>query len=380
MNRIKMSDFMNQQIPADVLAQLEIVGRVKHFLKPTTTSAISTPEDQPGDGEQRQVEKNINDIIDEVKELEDLIEQLEDLADHHLKDMSIPPQNDIVAEACKQLGSDTITLPIVEKALTIMDYLPMMTFGQDPFLSALTGDGSIDGPRLNCSDIDPKIGNQIRLSKKDPYTAEQTIKDMGVKQAADQKKKLKDMMIDFINQLFFKKLWPFIVDLAIINPARIIAAKPIDGITGFFRHIRGKWEKEKKWRKKTDPWLVENGYVNKAITWLRQLLLCRIPKLSTGSDQYYPELEGLKCDGKPSNCPDTKPGEDDVTSDKPKDYMAGVMDSVAGEICISDNELMGKSQPKMSTSFGVSTECVDAAKTVLEATLADAFTPPTFKE
>ena len=377
---INIADFMNKEIPPDILEQLQVVGRVKHFLKPTTTSAISTAEDQPYDSDQREVEKDINNLIDEVKVLEDLVEQLEDLADEHLKDMSIPPQNDMVAAAVKQLGGDTITKPILDKALTIIDYLAMMNLGQDPFLAALTGDGAVTGPRLACAEMDPQIGKQLKQKARNPYTAEQVVKDAGSDQEAAFQKKLADMMIDILLNLLFKKLWPFIVDIG-INSLRLAVANPLDGLIGFF-------QSSPRFRRKKAEWLKSHGACNKALNWLRKLLLCSIPPhpggvMNTKTD-YRPQVEDLNCsEVKDKTCPPITDSQSDIPESKDtktSEYMGSVTDAVDNGGCVDSNDLMENIKMKTPETFGVSPECIESAKIVINAVESDIFTPPTFED
>ena len=44
---IRMADFIDKEIPKEVLDQLKVFGRIQHVLKPTVTSAISRAEDTP---------------------------------------------------------------------------------------------------------------------------------------------------------------------------------------------------------------------------------------------------------------------------------------------------------------------------------------------
>jgi len=104
-----IADFIDKEIPQEILDQLKIIGRVKKFIKPTSPSAISTVSGNSSDltGDlitQKDIENEVDNLIDNVKDLENLIKQIEDLSDEHLKDMKIPAANSQISNAIKTLG------------------------------------------------------------------------------------------------------------------------------------------------------------------------------------------------------------------------------------------------------------------------------------
>jgi len=380
---MNISDFMGKELPAEVLEQLNVIGRVKYLLKPTTSSAISTAEDQLEVDDIKKVENDISGLIDEVKDFEDIIKELEDTADKLLKDMNIPPSNEQVAEACKQLGGTSITKPILDKALAIIDYTPIMSLGQDPFLSSLTGDGRITGPRMACSEMGPNIAKSLTLKTRTPYQAEQAISEQKVEQNFLWWEKLRDMFSDLILTLLFQKLWPMLVDLLLINPLRMTVANTVDGIIGFFK-------KEPRWRKKSKEWLKQHGPINKLLNQMRWLLFCKVPpypgnKLWPTKKDYRPtDIADCNCNVS-FLCAERGGAEGDYTfdgnikTDQAIDHLFPEKE-FDKDPCISEDEATDKVRMITPQSFGVSPECIEAAKTIVETVMSKSFTPPTFEE
>jgi hypothetical protein len=380
---MNISDFMNKELPPEILEQLNVVGRVKFLLKPTVVSAVSEAEGSipvDTDDDLKKVRDDVSNIIDDIVKFEDLVEQLEDAADGLMADMNIPSPNDQVTDAVKQLGGDgNITKPIFDKALSIIDYTPMLTTGQDPFLTALTGDGFIDGERLECSELGPNLGKKIKLAKRTNYTAETIIKDAG----SEQKKKWDDMMWDMaihlMNILIWKTMWPILVDHLLINSVRISIANPLDSIPGFFRKTPNrKYPVIDMWRIKTKDWLKAFGRANRLLNQLRWFLLCKLPLKLLGKktgQKYLPEVDGLDCATNPEcaqqgGLPVDSGFDQKVTFDQASDFMNKDPDP-----CIQDDDFPGTT-PKVSTKFGITPECIQAAKVVVETVISDAFTPP----
>jgi hypothetical protein len=355
----KIADFVGKELPPDILEQLKIVGRVRHFLKPTSVSAVSQSENQPEVSTtpllntEREVQDNISGLIDEVKEFEDQVEQLEDLLDEHLKDMAIPAVNGLVSEAIKQLGGDEglITKEILDKAISIMDYFPIMSLGQDPVLAALTGDGTLTGPYLQCNEITSSIGKEIKLIKRDAPSPENSIKDTSMTIADNHEKRMKSMMLDIILNLWWNVLWTkFVVDMVIINPLRQMYAFPYDSAICFF---------------KKSPRFKINKLLNKA----RKLLLCEIPPKFYKN--YKPFVE-IDCKNIEPKC--SKEGERAEISSKD---LGVIYDEIGDNTpCFNGDEFVDKANTDQPTGFGCPPECVKAAKIVLDAIMSDALTPP----
>jgi hypothetical protein len=380
---MNISEFMGKELPPEVLEQLNVVGRIKYLLKPTVVSAISEAENQPVEDELKEVQKDIDGMIDDVAKLEDLVKELEDNADRLLADMNIPPANDMVADACKQLGGDTITKPIFDKALAIIDYIPMITTGQDPFLAALTGDGSISGPRLACSEMGPDIGKKLKLAKRVPYVAEEAIKDAGPEQKKKFNEMLAEMALHLLNVLLWKTLWPILVDQLLINSVRLSIAYPLDSIPGFFeRTPTGKSPNILRWKIKSKDWLKTFGRANRALNQLRWFLLCKIVRLIAGQE-YVPVVEGIDCSKGPK-CAQQGGGpidskfDDNIKFHQAADKLNEAGTGEAGNVldpCITIDDFPGN-KPSVPKKFGVSPECIQAAKVIVESVISDAYTPP----
>lgn len=397
----QIADFIDKQLPPDILEQLKIIGRVKQYLKPTTTSAVSQAEDQPeiaSDGSspglstERELDQELDRLIDEVKDFENQVEQLEDLADEHLKDMAIPPANDMIADAVNQLGGKDgiITQEIFDRAQSIVDYTPLMSLGIDPVLAALIGDGSITGPRLKCAEIAPNLAKQLKFRPRGIDTAESTLEDMGQKMSEQHDKKMKDFMIEFILMLWWNQLWPkFVVDLAIINPLRQTYANPYDSYISFFldfSKFSGECKNKKRFRFKSktcvqgtaaNSYADSKGPINQVLNLVRMILLCWLPR------KFYPDYKPaieIKCLPMPGPCKDN-----DIENDfESFGGIGAAFGKLLGQImdifnentpCVDTESLAGQADKTVPTMFGCSPDCIKAAKIVLDAVMVDAFTP-----
>lgn len=377
--QFKISEFVGQEIPPEVLEQLKVADRIKYFLRPTSTSAVSQSE-QKSDSTpdslitQDDVNKDIDDLINEVKDFENLVEQLEDMVDEHLKDMSIPPADQRTADAIKVLdpnGDGNITKDVLDKAMAIMDYLPLMSLGQDPVLAALTGDGTIDGPWMECNEITSSLANQLNNPPRNEYEADSSIKDQSTKIADNHEKRMVQMMLETLLMLWWNMLWPkIVVDAAIINPIRMSVANPTDSLILFFKKV----ENVRRFKKKPKELLVKHGPINKLLNRLRILLLCKIPPPLY--KRYKPMVE---IDCKDANTPCPPPKEEKEFSPDNKNamtQMGNMMDEIGDAPCFTNEELLGNINNKQPEGFGASPSCAAAAKIVLDAVLADALTPP----
>jgi len=390
----QIADFVDRELPPEILEQLKIVGRVKQYLRPTSTSAVSQAEDQPeilSDGSspglstEREIDKDLDRLIDEVKDFEDQIEQLEDLVDEHLKDMAIPPANSIIADAVNQLGGKDgiITQDIFDKAQAIIDYVPLMSLGIDPVLAAMLGDGTINGPRLKCAEVTPNIAKSLTLGPRTIQNAEITLNDMGQKMNEQHDKKMKDFTIEFILMLWWNQLWPkFVVDLTIINPSRQMIANPSDTLICFFKKLKCGNKTIGRFRRKPkecvqgtakNSFTDAQGPLNKLLNRLRRFLICSIPPM------FYPDYKpsiDTKCPANElTNCPPEKEG-NEIPSKSMSDLEAMFSDIEDSVPCFGKSDLevnADKSKPEM---FGCSPDCVKSAKIVLNAVEADAYTPP----
>lgn len=392
--KYKIADFVDKEIPPEVIKQLQTIGRIQHILKPTTTSAISTSEIQEqviGDRllTEKDVQDNIDRLINEVVDFENKVEQLEDLLDEHLKDMSIPPSDNRISDAAKKLGSSdgNITKEVFDKALAMMDLFPLLTTGQDPVLTALIGDGSVDGPWLNCNEITSSIAKNLKILEKGTFVSEQTIKDQSSKIAEQHEKRLANMALEFILILWWNQLWPrVVVDMTIIGPIKNALATPVDSLFGFF-------QKKPRFKMKNKEWCQKNGPIHKILTKLRIFLLCKIPPIFY--KRYIPSVEiidekGIKvdCSSINSKCnPEQERNQFTPDNKNPIDQLGKIMDEISGTDgegnqtseglpCFTDNDLIGLTSKEQPTGLGCSPDCINASKIVLDAVLSDALSAP----
>lgn len=370
-----IADFVNQEIPPEILDQLKIANRIQFPLTPTTISAVSTSAQQPDAIPPEQDQNKIIDgLIEDVAEFEDLVEQLEDMVDEHLKDMEIPPASQRIADAIKVLdpnGNGNINKDVLDKALAIMDYLPMMTLGQDPVLAALVGDGTIEGPWMECNEITSALAKQITIPPRDEYDAEMVVKDQSNKIADNHEKRMLEMMLETLLMLWWNMLWPkMVVDAVIINPLRMAFANPIDSLITFFKNVCD----VRKFKKKSKECIQKKGPLNKLLNRLRLFLLCKIPPKVY--DRYKPMVE-IKCPENDEKCPpETTSKEFEPDNKNAMTQLGEMVDSVTEGNCFTDEELLSGIDNKQPEGFGASPTCTKAAKIVLDAVLADALTSP----
>ena len=379
--KYKLADFVNKEIPPEVLEQLKIADRIRYVLKPTSTSAVSTSAQMPD----LTPDVKIDDLIKDVKDFEDLVEQLEDMVDDHLKEMSIPPETPRIADAIKTLdpnGPGTITKDVLDKALAIMDHLPMLTLGTDPVLAALVGDGTINGPWFNCNDFSAGLTDQLTNPPRDETTAETGIKDQSEKIANNHEKRMLEMILEILLMLWWNMIWcKFVVDFSIINPIKVAIAWPFDKIVGFFMKTTDRNPPAKRSFKKPDAqWLDANGPITKLLKKLRVRLLCLPYKIYP---RYKPTVDIIDEKGRKVNCssivktcpPENEQQQKEFTSDNKRmaDLMSEITEDFAGQsFCFTDDDLQGLANTLLPSGPGTSPECVKAAKVVLDAILADA--------
>jgi hypothetical protein len=304
--------------------------------------------------------------------MENRVEQLEDMATELTKDMNIPPINNSVAEAARTLGSKdgNITKDVFDTALANMDYLPIFTMGQDPVLTALTGQGQIDGKWQECNQVTRDLGKELTAVLKKHRLPEEPPEDKYAEQFALFEEKQQNLFLELINALFWNVIWAkFIVDMAIINPLRTQIANPLDGLILFF--------KAKCFR----PWfsikskkcLEKNGPINKGLNRLRQLLLCKIPPKAY--PRYKPMVE-IDCRSRETPCPPERSRKIEPSKKKGSIQQLGeIMDEMDQDPCISSSDFLKGFQIDLPDKLGASPECAKAAKVVLDAIVADALQP-----
>lgn len=367
----EINNLVGQEIPQEILDQLKIINRIKFPLKSTVASAVSTSAQVPVEGPDDlvTVEKELDEIISKVDFLETLVEELEDLTDTHLKDMSIPPVNATISAAASRLGSPTgnITKDVLDKAIAIIDYFPIMSLGQDPVLAALVGNGTIDGNWMQCDKITAGLAKQFTLKNLKDYKAEDDIPNQQQEIVEQHNKRLEQMVVQILLMLWWNMLWAkFLVDMSIINPTRLLVATPMDGLIGFFQ--AGKTPVGKPFTRKNKEWIQGNGLLNKLVTRVRLILLCKLPPLLWS--EYQPPKD-LDC-SKISNCPPPL----QANTKEPGKELKGLKDlldeATSDQPCEEAKSFIGDFKSVLPTGLGASPDCVQAAKVVLDAVLADA--------
>lgn len=372
---------------------LQVQGRVSFPLKPTRASAVSTSAQTP-DEIKDIPDKEIDDLISSVDEMEDLVEQLEDMADQLTKDMNIPidPDNKPLLRATQRLGGDNaITQDVFNNALAIIDHAPLMTLRQDPVIAALTGDGHLEGPWLDCSQVTEQAADFFKLRNGRMTFPEEPVVPRDDEVLRDFEENLAAMILHILLMLWWNMIWPkFLVDLVIIDPLRLMIADPLDGLIGFFKRKR-------RFRKKSKDWVRKKGKINKALNKFRKFLLCVVPyKLWSTADKDYDPIVEIDCPaGEDYSCPEdtTQYGDaedPDSASSPPQNFdkkggieqMGNIVDDVDGDgeddsdtICGAPDEFGDNAPDEEPEGLGMSPECLQAAARVVSAVENATYTP-----
>jgi hypothetical protein len=385
-----IQDLAGQQIPKEIVDQIKVLGRVQFPLKPTSTigSAISSSSEQTSSDELNS-EVQLSGLIDHVSEMEALADQLEDMIDQLTKNMNIPVNASIspdLSNAVKTLGGDgtSITKDIFDKALAIMDYSPIMLTGQDPILAAMTGNGKIDGPYMNCDEITRGVAKIWNTADPKDYNPEGVLPDSSTAIKEDFEKHKKNMGIEIVLMAWWNLLWPkFIVSLVIINPLRTMYAYPMDTIITFFKNLKKQCGKG-RFRRKSKECMKNYGPINLALNKLACFLICTLPPLLY--KRYRPsvlpadfkikkngKLVPCNC-SKISKCPPEDQAEIPFNEKGGLDQLSNLMENL-GEPCGSSEEFSEGPTNEQPTGLGLPPNCVGAAQTILSAVVADALTP-----
>lgn len=380
---VDFSSLVGQEIPTEVLDQLQILGRVQFQKKPTVTSAVSSSGDDTSGNAGTADAADTNEILDHVSGMEDLTEQIEDMIDDLTKDMNIPPANDSIGDAAARLnddGSRNITKETFDKAQAIIDNLPQLNGLGDPVLGALTGDSRVDGPWLKCNEITQGIADTFNISQEKDYDVDVPPADQLNVVADDYNKKQQNMWLFIIKMLWWNIIWAkFIVDTVIINPARMIIANPTDGLIMFFKFKCG----TRAFKRKSKSCIQKHGPINKLMNKIRRKLLCMPYRIwPEGYDPPADPISGekLNCTSDDmSSCPEPREASDSIKEDekdlkKMKQIQEELFrDDDPGDECIDVDSLIGEYEgDKTDDTLGASPDCAAAAKTVLDAVVADA--------
>jgi hypothetical protein len=391
---------VGQEISDDILNSLITEGRVQFTPKDTTTSAISQPGDVNDDDLNTDGGEDIDDMIGKVKDNEDMVKLLEDMRDDMLKDMKIPPASDDIADAAKKLGSldGTITKDILDKAQTILDPVIMEPNlqGYSSIMAALTGNGNIDGDFLQCNEVTKGMMDDwnARADDEGDLTADELHKqgagDSVTRARESFSKKMADMFKYIFNMLWWEMIWPRMVLFFLETTERFIAI-PIDTpflILRFFKKL-------------TKKNYMTYGPIHKLLNKLKILLLCTVP--TNAWNNYNPDPEIKVWDTKNSEfvplnewCSKNDAVEE-CTGDIPEPATFGTVDDKEDDTWDSDADQMqkglrnkldalfpGGSDTCMPSRFnelfsadsfegpGMSPECAEAAKKIMEAVYDDA--------
>jgi len=393
---LTLDDLVGKEVTPEILQSLTTEGRVSFPLKDTQTSAVSQGEDQLDPDGTTTTEGNVDEYIDSIKENEDMVKMLEDMRDDMLKDMKIPPANADIADAAKQLGSPdgTITANIWATAQTIMDIIHQTQTGNCPVLGAITGNGSITGDFIKCSDVTQAIADNWKTSVNgDPATSDELHKQNSMSSVQQAKEsfstKMKNMYLYIRDMLWWNLIWARLV-IFFIELLEKVVAIPIDTpflILRFFKKL-------------TPDNYQKYGPIHKMLNRLKILLLCRVPvnafseyKPDEDIQVWYPigkngkfmSLRELcsqsttvkECPPGQSPWPDETNNQGTWAKDSAEQKLASVKNILVNNFDNSDtciptsfiDNLFKKSNIK---GPGMSPDCAEAAKKVIEAVQDDA--------
>lgn len=360
--------------PKPVQDTLGVKGRIEFPLRPTIPSAISSTGETE-DPQEKNAQKELDSLVDHVGDMEDLTKQIEDMIDELTKDMDIPPATEQIAKAVKTLdpdGNGHITKGVYDRAQTTVDLAPLLTTGQDPVLLGLTGNGKVEGPWLNCHEVTKGIAEAFNSAKKKDYNPEDVVIDSSNSINEDFEEKKQNMILEMILMLWWNILWPrFIVDMVIINPARYMIANPFDAIVLFFKKVGDVG----CFRTKSENILRKYGPVNKALTTLRKVLICKLPPKLWDEARYKPEIT-IDCKDAKDDCPPKPPTQQHEINDEKGSIkqMGAIMVMISQSPCANSDKLAKESVKDNPKGLGISPECLNASKTVLNAVMSDALT------
>lgn len=380
-------DFVNQSIPPEILEQLRVLGRVQFRPAPTKVSAVSSPGDKLTE-DSTSVQDNLSGVLAHVAEMESLADQIEDMIDDLTKDMRIPTNNNTTLQnAVKSLDPSSdgsaITKDVFDKALALIDHAPIMVAmgGYDPVLAALTGNGKLEGKYLNCDEITRGVANTWNTAQTNTYSPEKPILDETSKIADEFEQNLGKMILEILQGFFFNMLWPkYLVEMAIINPLKLMVANPLDGIILFFKDYSKEYGPGgARFKIKSDDCLKAKGPLNKALKKLRCFLLCVPPRKMWDPKKYKPMTDMSECNCDSYNkCPDKNPQDVPVDNDSKLGGMGVLMDSLfsdsPNEPCLDPDDF-DATHPGSPEGIGVPPECLKNARIILEAVMADALSP-----
>jgi len=420
---VDINDFIGKDITDDTLQNLLSGGHISFPDKPVTgPSAVSkgssdSCEDKKASGTDginldKNKDEHLKGMIDSVKENEALVKTLEDMRDDMLAGMNISPATDTIGDAAGMLngdGNNNITDETFYKAEAIQDTFAYVSLGHIPQLVPLVGDTRILNDIRNCNEVTKAAFDGLKFAE-DGASPEAVAAAMN-KTTADNiaeteesfKKELAKMALYLINKLFWDFIWARMWT-AIFNMVEKLVCKPIDMIIWIARFMfwvliafkRGK-----------EVWY-RYGIMHKLVNKLKMIFLCKIPhgvwrdyspepNIMIWYDQKMQPLVGICSDSGiayfedcVSITPDPKPKDnssqsqnednDDIKENKGAINNAfdkfeedeNLKEESEADKCDSYFEFMGSYQNVPDEGNGITPDCVEAAKTVLQAVYNDA--------
>ncbi len=394
-------DLIGKSLSSSELQRLLAEGRIVFPFKPTTTSAVSQPADKT---DKDTFPEDVDTLIDSVKDNEDIVKMLEDMRDDMLAGMKIPPANSTIANAAVKLGSPdgTINKNIWDTAVTIINTVSQNQTNNDPVIGAITGNGGLTGDFLNCNEVTKAIADNWKLSSDaeeevtpDELHAKNTKRS--VTEARESfSKKMKQMAKYIFRMLWWNLIWARLVMFFLETTEKLLAV-PIDTPFLIFRFFK---------RLTKDNYMTF-GPIHRLLNKLKILLLCKVPRSSSFGPDYEPDEEirvwyptGKKskngkwmtlkelcsqvvpADECPENTTPWPDATDQAQENWPKEDAESMQTSIANKVseafpegtvsCIPTEFLDRIFVEEKLDGPGMSPNCIEAAKTILEAVQDDA--------
>lgn len=401
---IDADEFVGKEITEELINTLLIEGRVKFPFKDTTSPSAVSQSDKdrdPGDDNQN---KTDDDILNNIQQLEEMTKLLEDMRDDMLKDMNIPPLNKSISDAAKRLGSKdgNITKDIFDKAEVILDDFvrEVDKTGTVSPLAALTGNGRIDGPFMDCPGFSKRMMDDWNIKRSSSPSDTDILEShkTNVSEAEDDfKQKMRQMFRYIFADLWWNQIWSRMVIFFLEQVEKFIG-KPIDTPFLIFR-----------WKRLRRENYMQYGPIHKALNKVKIQLLCRVPRRNW--EDYNPDEEisiweanRNRRRGQPAgrfislrdlcnrdddwdDCPEDEDDDGDNTDVEKKDDWDDASDSIENQFNESDDDIGADCNPFdfsgiKPTDFsgpGSSSACIEAAKTVMDAAYNDALNATHFE-
>ena len=275
-----LKENVGKNVTPELLGKLLNSGRLSFTHKDVKqpmdiSSGTNKPKCHPSVDKEK---KELEDILDSIKENDELVKKLEDMRDDMLKDMNIPPASNSIAKAAALIngGPTNITKDTIDKAEAIIDIWEPISKGYVSQLIPLIGDTRIRNDITKCSDITKAAFDGLKFAKGDLSLEEleasygKTIADDIADTEDAFAEKMNDMFMYFINMFFWNFIWSRLW-VSIIGMLEKLIAVPIDTpiiiIRGLLFHIP-KLSKENYYK---------YGPIHKALNKFKMIILCKVP-------------------------------------------------------------------------------------------------------